>query len=86
VNQPIRPGNTTSGQFRLPGFHNLDISLAKPFNVGGQRRLELRADILNAFNWVNYVSVQTQINASDFGRINGTGAARVAQLQARFSF
>ena len=50
------------------------------------RRLELRADVLNALNWVNYASVQTNLTASDFGRINGTGPARVAQVQARFVF
>jgi hypothetical protein len=46
----------------------------------------VRTDILNALNWINYAAVQTNIAASDFGKITGTGAARVAQLQARFSF
>ena len=50
---------------------------------GAVRRIELRADILNAFNWINYVAAQTNISASNFGRITGTGAARVAQLQGR---
>jgi hypothetical protein len=86
VNEPLRPGNTGNGQFRLPGFKNLDVSLTKSIGIGGPRRLELRADVLNAFNWVNYVSVQSNITAANFGVINGTGAARVAQLQARFSF
>jgi hypothetical protein len=84
--QTIRAGNVGVGQFRLPGLKNLDVSLSKAFNVGGQRRIELRTDILNALNWINYAAVQTNITASDFGKITGTGAARVAQLQARFSF
>jgi outer membrane receptor protein involved in Fe transport len=84
--QPVRAGNVAVGQFRAPGFKNLDVSVGKSFNVGGARRIELRADILNAPNWINYASVQTNVTASDFGKINGTGAARVAQLQARFSF
>jgi hypothetical protein len=84
--QTIRPGDVGNGQFRAPGNKNLDVSLSKSFNVGGQRRIEARADILNALNWINYASVQTNITASDFGRINGTSAARVAQVQARFSF
>ena len=49
-------------------------------------RIELRADILNALNWINYVAVSTNRSSSNFGRITGVGAARVAQLQVRFSF
>jgi hypothetical protein len=84
--QPVRAGNVGVGQFRAPGFKNLDLSVGKAIGVGGPRRIELRADVLNLFNWINYASVQTNITASDFGKINGTAAARVAQLQARFSF
>ena len=84
--QATRAGTVGMGQFRAPGFKNLDVSLSKSFNVGGPKRIELRADILNALNWVNYVAVQTNISASDFGGITGTAAARVAQVQVRFSF
>jgi hypothetical protein len=84
--QTVRAGNAGVGQFRLPGLKNLDVSLSKAFNIGGQKRIELRTDILNALNWINYAAVQTNITASDFGKITGTGAARVAQLQLRFSF
>lgn len=84
--QTIRAGNATVGQFRLPGLKNVDVSVGKLFSVGGRRRLELRADILNAFNWINYVAVTRSLSASDFGKVTGVGAARVAQVQARFSF
>lgn len=45
-------------------------------------------DVGNAINenWINYVAAQTNITASNFGKITGTAAARVAQVQARFSF
>lgn len=84
--QPIRAGNATVGQFRLPGLRNVDLSLGKLLNIGGQRRIELRADILNAFNWVNYQAVSTNRSASNFGKVTGVFGARVTQLQARFSF
>ena len=71
--QTVRAGNVGVGQFRLPGLKNLDVSLSKAFPIGGQRRIELRADMLNALNWINYAAVQTNITASDFGRITGTG-------------
>jgi Carboxypeptidase regulatory-like domain/TonB dependent receptor-like, beta-barrel len=84
--QAIRAGTVGNGQFRAPGLKNIDVSLAKSFNVGGPRRVELRADVLNALNWVNYIAVSVNRSASNFGRITGVAAARVAQLQARFSF
>jgi hypothetical protein len=84
--QAIRAGTVGNGQFRAPGLKNIDMSLAKSFNIGGPRRVELRADVLNALNWVNYIAVSVNRSASNFGRITGVGAARVAQLQARFSF
>ena len=50
-----------------------------------------RPDVIDAGNainenWINYVAAQTNITASNFGKITGTAAARVAQVQARFSF
>jgi hypothetical protein len=84
--QTIRPGNGTVGQFRGPGLKNVDVSVAKLFSVGGRRHLELRADILNAFNWINYIGISTSRSSANFGQITGVGAARVMQLQARISF
>lgn len=37
-------------------------------------------------NLTNYTGIQTNINASNFGQVIGFGAARVVQVQARFSF
>jgi hypothetical protein len=65
---------------------NVDVSVGKLFSVGGRKRIELRADILNALNWINYVATSTNRSSSNFGQITGVGAARVAQVQARFSF
>ena len=84
--QTVRAGNVGVGQFRLPGLKNLDVSFSKAFAIGGQRRIEVRADMLNALNWINYAAVQTDIAASDFGQGHRHGPARVVQLQARFSF
>ena len=71
--QTIRAGNVGIGQFRGPGLKNIDLSLGKSFNIGGPRRMELRADILNALNWVNYIRVSTNLSASNFGQVTGTG-------------
>lgn len=84
--QPIRAGNVGNGQFRGPGFRNLDFSLAKSFRLAGRTRLEVRSDMLNALNLTNHTQMQTNITASNFGRIIALGDARVVQVQARLSF
>ena len=42
--------------------------------------------MLNALNWTNHTSIQTNITASNFGQVTGFGDARVVQIQARLSF
>ena len=61
--QTLRAGNAGVGQFRGPGLKNIDVSLGKSFNIAGQKRVELRADILNALNWVNYISGSRRTSA-----------------------
>jgi len=84
--QTIRRGNIGNNAFRGPGFKNLDLSLVKSIPFGGARRLELRADMLNALNTTNYRTIQTQITAANFGEVTGTANARAIQLQIRFGF
>jgi hypothetical protein len=82
----VRPGTYPNNGLRMPSTKNVDLSFAKFVRVGANRKLELRLDVLNAFNWVNYTAIQRSINASNFGRVIGTGPARDVQLQIRFSF
>jgi len=84
--QTVRPGNVGNGQFRSPNFRNLDFSLAKSFPIAGRSKIEFRTDMLNALNWINHTSIQTNITASNFGQVTGFGDARVVQIQARLSF
>jgi carboxypeptidase family protein/TonB-dependent receptor-like protein len=82
----IRRGNIGNNGLRRPGFTNLDLSLAKNVSVGERRTLELRADMLNAFNQTQYTAVSTNLNSPNFGQVTGTAGARTIQLQARFAF
>jgi hypothetical protein len=84
--QVLKAGNVGVGQFRGKALKNIDISVGKFFTIATQKRVEVRADILNALNWVNYTGISTVLNSSNFGQIIGTGPARVVQLQGRFSF
>jgi hypothetical protein len=91
-----RLGNALGDEYQGPGYMNWDFSFFKHVPMGGNRRLQFRVELYNAFNsdqWTatdtsaqfNYVTgEQTDTN---FGRLTGaTLSARRIQLAARFQF
>ncbi len=88
------PGNLGFGNLgrnALRGFwqRRVDLSLAKSFPLGGVRHIELRWDVFNVFNTVNYALPNNVIGGAttDFGKItDSVGGPRVMQLGARFRF
>jgi hypothetical protein len=88
------PGNGGFGNLgrnALRGFwqRRVDLSLAKAFSLGGTRDFELRWDVFNVFNTVNYALPENVIGAAttDFGKItNSVGGPRVMQFGARLKF
>ncbi len=88
------PGNQGFGNLGrnlLRGFwqRRLDLSLAKIIPLGGARNFEVRWDVFNVFNNVNYALPNNVIGAAttDFGKItDSVGGPRVMQLGARLKF
>ncbi len=67
----------------------VDLSLAKTFSLGGARHFEVRWDVFNVFNTVNYALPNNVIGSAstDFGKItDSVGGPRVMQLGARLRF
>jgi hypothetical protein len=69
------------------------ISLGKSFSIREEKKLELKADMLNAFNHTNYSAgtaqvpaISTDMNSITFGQATGTDPARTIQLQLRLTF
>jgi hypothetical protein len=88
---PDNLGFGNLGRNELRGFwqRRVDLSLAKGFSLGGARNIELRWDIFNVFNTVNYALPNNVIGAAttDFGKItDSVGGPRVMQVGARFRF
>jgi hypothetical protein len=83
---PIRPGNAGRNSLRAPGFWNIDLALSKNFRFGERYGVQLRCDMLNAFNHTNYSGISTGIDSANFGAITSTRGARLVQLNARFTF
>ena len=76
------PRNSVIG----PGFANLDLVVAKTWNVAGTRQLELRWEIFNALNTVNFDIPSRIFGTANFGRIFSAKNPREMQLGAKLSF
>ena len=94
---PFNFGTARGDEFQGPGFVNWDISAFKSIPLGGSRRLQLRAELYNAFNKSFWTTVNTNAefdyttraltNPTVFGSLtNATTSARRIQLAARFTF
>jgi outer membrane receptor protein involved in Fe transport len=86
TNATLRPGTYIHDMARGPGALNAHTTFAKSFQIGGDRRVQIRADIFNVLNRANYNNPQTAINNVNFGRITGASGARSFQFGARFTF
>jgi hypothetical protein len=76
------PRNSVIG----PGFANLDLVVAKTWTVGGTRQLELRWEVFNALNNVNFDIPSRIFGTANFGRIFSAKSPREMQLGAKLSF
>jgi hypothetical protein len=84
------PGQTSGLERAIvngPTTFNTDISFFKNISVTERVRVQLRGELFNAFNNVNFVPGQfLDINSTNFGRISGTFAPRVVQFAVRVQF
>lgn len=81
-----RPGTLGRNALRLPGFWNVDLTVAKNLALTERVRMQLRADMINAFNHTNFLTINSTITSGNFGRFTSTRDARVIQLNMRFTF
>jgi hypothetical protein len=98
LQEPGFYGNVGRNTIIGPGFVSLDFSLSKHFRLGGERSLQVRAELFNALNRANFGLPAAGGNtlASVFiasgrdpaaGRITETaGPARQVQLGVKFYF
>lgn len=80
-------GEVGSGRnlFTGPGFFQMDLGVFKTLRVGGERRVELRAEIFNVFNNVNFETPTFLMTSGSFGNITDTRVPpRIVQLALKF--
>ncbi len=81
-------GARTYDDVRRDNYRNVDFSVIKNFGFNeNKQKVQLRAEFLNAFNWVVFGTPGNNINASNFGIVTTQGnRPRLIQLVARFTF
>jgi outer membrane receptor protein involved in Fe transport len=91
------PPGIGRNSFRGPRYFSTDLTFSKSFGLAGARylgepaKLDLRANLFNAFNQLNLQSFLFDSNATHadrptFGQADAGLAGRVIELQARISF
>lgn len=73
---------------RNPGARNVDLLVEKRVGLPGRSSIDLRVEVFNLFNFVQYAGPGTNIVAADFGRVflRQVNIPRQIQLGARVSF
>lgn len=81
-------GNAPRGSIVGPGFINVDASLGRTFHFGAEdkSRLELRWEVQNVLNMVNYAGLSTVFGSADFGRVKGARPMRSMDVLMRVHF
>jgi hypothetical protein len=83
----VAAGNTPRNFLRGPAQKRVDMSVAKTIRFGDRMRAELRWEVFNLFNTVNFGLPENNFDSVDFGRITNTiGGPRVSQFGLRFHF
>ena len=83
---PFTFGNSGRNTVRAPGYANVDASLQKDVVLAGGARLELRWEIFNLFNRVNFDVPNRIFGTSNFGRIFSAQPARQMQFGVKMQF
>ncbi len=80
-------GNAGRNLFHGPGINNTDLSFYKNTQFTEKLKLQLRADLFNAFNHAQFSNPSGNVASANFGRVLTTRIpARIAQLSVSFSF
>ena len=84
-----RRGNATVGMVEGPHWKQVDVSFRKRFRFTTRANVELRADVFNVFNTVNFNNPSgdaLQTTHAEYGTIESARIPRQSQFSLRFSF
>lgn len=76
-------GNVGRNTLNGPASVNSNVNLVRDFKLRESLRFQLRGELFNAFNQVNFSDPQTSVTSGSFGRILGAGSGRTIQIAAK---
>ncbi len=79
-------GTASRNPVRGPSYRVVDLAAMRLIRLGGERVIELRAEVFNLLNTVNYGAPAAQFGAANFGTITSALDPRVVQMAVKFSF
>jgi hypothetical protein len=83
---PFTFGSAPRNSVRGPGFSSTDLSIARTWNVGASRELEVRWEVFNLFNKANFDVPNRIFGTPNFGRIFSAKDPREMQFGVKLSF
>jgi len=79
-------GTASRNPVRGPAYRNVDLSLSRLVPVGERAGIEVRAEVFNLLNTVNYGQPNGTFGGASFGTITTAFDPRVVQLAAKVRF
>jgi hypothetical protein len=79
-------GTASRNPVRGPSYRDVDLAVIRLVRVRGERAVELRAEVFNLLNTVNFGAPAAMLGAANFGTITSALDPRVVQLAVKFSF
>jgi len=79
-------GTASRNPVRGPSYRDVDLAVMRLVRVGGGRVIELRAEVFNLLNTVNYGAPAAMLGAANFGTITSALDPRVVQFAVKYSF
>jgi hypothetical protein len=81
-----RRGNAKVGMIEGPHWRQVDVSLRKRFRFTRTANLEVRAEVFNVLNTVNFGNPNTRTDQPAYGTITTARIPRQSQFTLRFQF
>jgi hypothetical protein len=83
----VAAGNTPRNFLRGPSQKRVDLAIARSIRFTSRVQAELRWEVFNLFNTVNFALPVNNFDSIDFGTVTGTvGGPRVSQFGVRLLF
>ena len=82
----VREGTSKRNEYRIAGFQQWDLHIARPIEVGEAASIEFGFDLLNAFGHRNWAAPFRNIDDVYFGIARMSGLGRTVQTAIRLRF